>query len=108
MTDTKTIDWQGRSGKSYAYWIYPISQNFQDKPGNYIFAREPSPGNWTPVYIGQTQSLAERFDNHHAMPCIKRNGATHIHAHVNDGGEQTRRVEERDLIDNYDPVCNKT
>lgn len=88
----EAIDWQGQSGKIYRYWIYPIGQAFAAKPGNYIFAKETSPGNWRPVYVGQTSDLSDRLDDDHEnMPCIRKNGATHVHAHVNDSGEKGRR-----------------
>ncbi len=105
MADTPTIDWAGKSGKTYRYWIHPISTSFKAVAGNYIFAKETQPGYWKPIYIGQTGDLSERFDNHHAMPCIKRNGATHIHAHTQ-SDKQTRLDEETDLVAKLNPSCN--
>lgn len=103
--ETQTIDWEGTSGKSYRYWIHPIGNQFKAEPGNYIFAKEDSPGRWHPVYIGQTSNLDERFDQHHKMDCIRNHGATHIHAHLN-SIETARLAEERDLISRFDPECN--
>lgn len=103
---TDEIDWEGQSGKKYRYWIYPIGQSFKSVPGNYIFAKETSPNTWRPIYIGQTSDLSERFDNHHAMPCVRQNGGTHIHVHQNGAGEQARRAEEADLIAHWKPDCN--
>ena len=107
MNQPQTCTWTGRSGNGYTHFIYPISTPFDAVPGNYIFAKETSPNRWTAVYIGQTTNLSERFDYHHKMPCIRREGATHIHAHRNDGGEQARRLEETDLIATYNPPCNR-
>jgi hypothetical protein len=106
VNSTPTIKWPGKSGKTYQYWIYPLPPNFSSEPGNYIFAKQTSPGKWTPVYIGQTDDLSERFDDHHKMPCIKSHGATHIHAHKNTNGETTRKAEEADLIARWNPPCN--
>ena len=50
--------------------------------------------------------LSERFDSHHKMPCIRLQGATHIHVHQNDDGVAARRLEERDLVDRWNPPCN--
>lgn len=101
-------NWRGISGEFYCYSIHPIGTEFMDVPGNYIFAKtqEDSPGWWTPVYIGQTSNLNKRFDDHHKEDSILREGATHIHVHVASFIEQARRVEEKDLIDSYDPPCN--
>ena len=103
---TKSILWHGLSGRQYRYYIYPIGATFKAVPGNYIFAREVSPGRHRPIYIGETEDLSERFDNHHKMPCIRREGATHIHVHRTDGGVATRRTEERDLVEKWHPTCN--
>jgi hypothetical protein len=43
--------------------------------GNYIFAKEVTPGHWLPVYVGQTSNLGERFDSHHKIATAKRLGA---------------------------------
>jgi hypothetical protein len=106
-TAVQTVDWPGASGRTYPYWVYALPPNFNAAPGNYIFAKRNADGRWTPVYIGQTGDLSERFDFHHAMPCVIRNGATHIHAHRS-GGEAERRGEEADLLANFNPPCNRT
>lgn len=106
MADAPTILWHGKSGKKYKYWVYQIDTTFNDKEGaNYIFAKETPPGNYRPIYIGQTGDLSERFDNHHKMPCIKTNKATHIHVHLN-SNEQSRLTEENDLLQRWTTPCN--
>ena len=102
----QTIMWKGASGTEYKYWIHPLPPNFKPEAGNYIFAEETKPGTYKPIYIGETGDLSERFDDHHALPCIEREGATHIHAHTTPGRDQIRRAEESDLIANCDPPCN--
>ena len=59
-----------------------------------------------PARFGETEDLSERFDNHHKMPCILFQGATHIHVHQNQNGRAARRLEERDLVDKWNPPCN--
>jgi hypothetical protein len=105
-TNVKNIIWEGSSGNRYKYWIYPIDTSFKSVPGNYIFAKETRPGTHTPIYAGETSDLSERFDNHHKMLCIKRNGATHIHVHKSDISASTRRAEEADIIRKWNPTCN--
>lgn len=101
-----TIDWDGQSGKTYRYWAYKLGSTFGKSPGNYVFAEETKSGGLVPIYIGQTDDLSERFDNHHKMPCIRQNGATHICAHKSSAKEAQRRAEEADLISRWKPVCN--
>jgi hypothetical protein len=100
-----TIDWKGASGKIYRYWIVPMGTPLQAKPGNYIFSRQTAPGFWTPLYVGQTENLDIRFDNHHKAASIKRAGATHIHQHLS-ADDKARLAEETDLIRQWKPPCN--
>lgn len=102
----RTANWEGESGKEYKYWIYPLGTTFKQVPGNYVFARETEPDIFTEIYIGQTKDLSERFDNHHKMPCILKNKATHICAHTSSDDEEERRAEEDDLVERWNPVCN--
>lgn len=109
MIEMGTIIWRGQSGREYRYYsVYKIGAIFDAAPGNYVFAEEFRPGIFLPIYIGQTSDLSERFENHHAMPCIQCNQATHIHVHRNDRGEKARLAEEFDLIVRWDPPCNRT
>lgn len=107
MSGTPTIDWEGASGRTYRYEIYPLSTGFREKPGNYIWARETRPGCWSPCYIGQAKNLNQRLGDHEKEACAKRHGATHIHAHLNGAGEAARLAEEKDLILKWEPPCNE-
>lgn len=100
------IRWEGASGDKYGYWIHPIGTAFKDEAGNYIYAKETSPNEWAPVYIGQTSSLKDRLADHDKEPCAKKNGATHVHAHTDSAGEAARLGEEADLVERWAPVCN--
>ena len=48
-TQTKSMIWHGLSGRQYQYYIYSIGTTFNAVPGNYIFAREVSPGRYRPI-----------------------------------------------------------
>ncbi|MBA7674844.1 hypothetical protein ES703_83069 [subsurface metagenome] len=107
MANEPKITWVGKSGKEYTYWFYTIGTTFTAVPANYIFCKETTGDKVQAIYIGQTGNLSERFDNHHRMPCIKREGATHICTHKSSDSEPTRKAEEDDLIANYNPICNR-
>lgn len=104
-TTVDTILWTGKSCQQYKYWIYPLGTEFDEKPGNYVFAKETQPGYLATVYIGQANNLKTRLGNHEKEQCARRNGGTHICAHTS-GTEAQRLAEEKDLIQNYKPVCN--
>lgn len=106
MSEERTIHWDGKSGREYKYWIYPIGTKMKAVAGNYVFAKETQPNSFKPIYVGETGDLNTRLDNHHKMPCIIRNGATHICTHTNNAGEDARREEEQDIISRWIPPCN--
>jgi excinuclease UvrABC nuclease subunit len=101
-----TIHFNGKSGREYKFWIHPLGTSFKDSPGVYGWLKETQPGTFRPVYFGQSKSLSDRHGNHEKEAEVKRNGATHICAHMTSGTEAERLAEEKDLIENYKPVCN--
>jgi hypothetical protein len=107
MAETPTVMWPGDTGISYRYEIYPIETTLAARAGNYIFAKKATPHHWTPVYVGETADLSLRLYAHHQDDCITRNGATHIHAHVSDSGNQARRDEECAIRRLWKPPCNE-
>lgn len=100
------IKWAGQSGEEYTYWAYEIGTTFSKAPANYIFAKATKPETLLAIYIGETEDISERFDYHHKIDCIRRNGATHICVHESSDDKKVRCGEESDLIANYHPVCN--
>ena len=106
MTTTQQkVTWQGKSGKGYSYQVYNLNTDWNDAPGNYIFAKKV-PAGWAPIYIGETTSFKKRIPGHEKWPCVRRYGATHIHAHTN-ADAKARKDEEKDLLARFDPPCNK-
>ena len=106
MVRTATIVWHGISGQSYEYELRPIGSTLPKAPGNYVLCRRLENGRYSAIYAGETSDLSERFDDHHAMPCIKRRGATHISYRVHYGGKDARQMEEKDIRARYNPPCN--
>jgi hypothetical protein len=106
VMNAPTTEWIGQSGRSYTYWIRPIGTELKNFPGNYIIAKTAFLGDWLPIFIGQTEDLSEDFDQHDKADCIRREQATHLHAHVNNGGQEARLTEETDLIARHSPPCN--
>ena len=101
-----TINWPGKSGTSYTYYMLPIGANLKSSPGNYIFAKEVTPGSWLPIYVGETENLSDRHSNHERRDDAIRHGATHIHAHTTEGGKTSRISEELDLLRRWNTPCN--
>jgi hypothetical protein len=106
MGNAPTHRWNGASGNSYLYNVYPLGTDLLDQPGNYIYASQTANG-WRALYIGQTSSLRDRLSGHPEEECALRHGAGYIHAHINEDGETARRAEENDLVLQHRPPCNE-
>jgi len=106
LTSNVTINWIGKSGFLFKYWVYPIGTIFEEGPINFIFAKETKPDFLKPIYIGETESFSEQINDHNKKPCLEQNGATHIAAHKGSTSDRLRCAEKKDLINNYDPICN--
>lgn len=106
MSDT--IDWKGLSGAHYRYWFLASFKPdaIQDIGGNYAFVKLLPNGNYFPLYFGQADSLRARLPNHEVWPEAVRLGATHVMAHTTPAGESARKIEERDLIQYWNPALN--
>ena len=106
MNKSPLIYWKDKSGISHRFWIYPRGTKFnQPCPGIYIYARETSPHKWVPIYIEQTENVNIRLANHEQRECVDHNGATHIHVSIITD-EKSRFTLEKDLIEQWKPVCN--
>jgi hypothetical protein len=101
-----TIDWPGKSGKTYRYWFSAFTDSFKDEGGNYMFVMQLPNGNYLPAYIGQAVSLNGRIPNHDRMEEAKGVGATQVMSHTTPAGEQARLDEEQDLIELWQPALN--
>jgi hypothetical protein len=101
------VSWAGKSGKGYQYEVFPLESSFQPLPGNYIYAQQTEEGQWVPVYIAQTRDMHQRLEGHVTREDAMASGATHIHAHYCSAGQAARCSEERDLIQQWQPVCNE-
>lgn len=75
----------------------------------YVFTKrtekQDGSGTHAIIYIGKTEDLSTRFDNHHKEDCIFKHGANKICVRQVDF-ENERDIIEKDLIKNYNPVCN--
>ena len=90
--------------------VYELgSVSWTDVGGVYIFAgpkRIPGPGDpWLPLYIGQTESFADRLPDHDMTSAAVEWGATHIHARIV-SEERKRQLLEAILIKEYQPLLN--
>jgi predicted GIY-YIG superfamily endonuclease len=109
MSEYGTVTFIGKSRKTYTFTAYSWDQEFKAVGAVYVITkRSPKSGggmDHEPVYIGQTNDLSTRFDNHHKALCFKQKGANSKCVMVEET-EKTRLAVESDLIDNYNAPCN--
>lgn len=96
----------GTCGCYYPFTVYPIGTKLPNKSAVYIYIHAKC-GNYTPLYIGQTEAL----DTHFLDRCVWRYVSIHfgnaIGVHF-EKDKEARRTIERDLIRVHRPICNAT
>lgn len=103
-----TVDWVGKSGRTYRYWNLEdtTAAGIQAVGGNYVIAKQTTPGHYVPLYFGEAGDLKARIPTHEQLPEAIKLGATHVMAHSTPSGVQARLDEERDLIGYWNPPLN--
>jgi predicted GIY-YIG superfamily endonuclease len=108
MSQEGTFNWRGLSGKTYTFEVWKDTW-FYEVECVYIYTKLVN-GSWQCIYIGQTEHLATRLQEHKngdsgSDKCIQRSGATHIH--VLELKPQAIRLDvETDLRNKYRWSCN--
>lgn len=99
----------GGSGTSYVFQVYPLDTPFKEVGGVYVISRRTvkldGGGNHDIYYVGQTLTLAERFNDHHKAEHWERREANCISVLVEEN-ERVRLAIEADLIAAFNPCCN--
>lgn len=105
MVQANDIVCTGDSGTKYYYHTTPANPQWRKSPGNYIFTKQTATGA-TILYAGQCDDFSIRMPNHERLADAVALGATHIFSHVGDANETVRKMEERDIIQAYNPPMN--
>ena len=108
MTKIATATFQGASGK-YSFEVYPADTNFNPVGAVYVFSKRVVAANGRGthdlLYIGQTDSLANRIPNHEKWEPVSSYGANCVCVHRDDD-EQSRFKKETDLLIGNNAPCN--
>jgi hypothetical protein len=109
MPDLDTVTCHGSSGADYSFSVYAWGARFKAVGAVYVVSqrRQRQNGVWsyTPIYIGETGDLSERFDDHHKAACIARHDPNCLCIH-RESSQRARLQKEADLILKYAPPCN--
>lgn len=102
----QTISPQGVSGQKYAFTVYADNQQFKAVPAVYLLCKRLISGSYEVLYVGETQSLKDRFTpNHDGYVRAIKAGMTHIAVRSVLGDKDRLRV-ETDLRHGLNPSCN--
>ena len=109
MAKIRTLTLKGRSGEKYEFNVYPIDASFKAVGAVYAVTRryKDSEGGYKHdiLYVGETEDLSTRFQNHHKADCFKQHNANCICTHRDDDLD-SHVTKEDDLIEQYKPDCN--
>jgi len=103
MAKIETISLKGCSGKSYDFNVYPSGTSFKDLGAIYFISKRN--GNHSGIYLGITDDLSNRFNNHHKEDCFKKHSANCISILLN-SSERDRQIIEKDILCKYNFPCN--
>lgn len=101
-----TITLEGCSGNSYEFTVYEKGTEFNSVGGVYCVTKIID-NIHSLIYLGITNDLSSRFDNHHKEDCFVENGATHICIHRESSEDERSRI-EKDILCKYNFPCNET
>lgn len=105
ISTDSTLNVTGKSGTVYSFYLHPIGTSYKKIGGVYFFVKKTA-DSYTPIYVGITNDLSERFDDHHKMSCIKKNGATHLLTRAEED-EKKRQTIEKDILLAINTSCNE-
>ena len=110
-----TITIQGMSGTNYIFNVYGFTKfsdlvdAFKNISALYAFTnRFPQGTSFTHdlIYVGETNDLSIRFNNHHKENCIMKGNANCICIHSFHGTDSERLAAETDILNAFDLPCN--
>ena len=108
MASNGYIDWVGISGRRYRYYFvqYVVAWGIQSGGGNYCLAVRQASGLFLPAYFGIADDIKVRLPNHEHLQAARAYGELNVMAHLTPAGDAARKLEERDLIQFWNPPLN--
>lgn len=112
----KRLTLNGISGKEYIFDLYTfddfseLRSAFLPRSAVYVFTRRRATNEGFThdlVYLGETENLARRFDNHHKEQDITTHYANCIGIYGAPSNNEPRKQIEADILASYDFPCNE-
>ncbi len=93
------VFWAGRSGCSYIHTVFTVVPDWS-QAANYILVRRGDDGSCSPLYIGETDDMSRRWQEHRRSGLVGRaleRGANELHLHFLTKTRSERLDAETDL-----------
>jgi hypothetical protein len=100
----------GKSGTKYTFGMYAYPGSWNSVACVYIITKREvktdGKGYHTHIYVGETEDLADRHDDHHKSDCFEKHGGNCIGILMEKGGQRRLDI-ETDIRNNGDKwPCN--
>lgn len=106
MAKLGTLTLTGASGTKYEFTVYSSDTDFRSGVACvYYISHRDNSAKHTNIYVGQTEDVSDRHEDHHKQDCFEKHGYNAISLHLEES-ERTRLRIEKDLIASLDPPCN--
>jgi hypothetical protein len=104
-----TLDYTGRSGRSYTFRLYVWRTPLKAVPAVYIVTERIAEPNqaavYKPVFVGSTRDISRVYEAHACQDCFDLHYANTIGV-LREPNAAIRKAIELDLIDALHPPCN--
>jgi hypothetical protein len=102
---------RGESGKEYSLLVYPWGTNFKKGFGAVYFVtnryrKKEGTHIHGGIYVGQTEDLSTEFHDHHKQSCFDQYKANCVCIDEEEDKDSRSHIVQ-DLIDKYNPPCNR-
>lgn len=104
MTEKKTVYFAGKSGEYFPFKLHTLDSNVPDIGAVYIWTSF-NQGSYTPLFVGETESLLSRIKEHEKWVCILISGVNSICIHP-ESDASVRHEIVQELIGRQRPPCN--
>lgn len=108
MAKLGTVTIKGKSGTEYDFTVYPRGQSFNAVAVVYAISKrtvKDGKGSHEWIYIGETEDVSTRFDNHHKEYCFAEHDADCVSIHREDSEDERVRIED-DILKGRTWPCN--
>ena len=104
-TEHKVVYFAEAFGQQIPFVLYPLDSDLPDTAGIYIYTHAEC-GDYTALYIGQTENLQARCCDKNIWRCVNIHNANAICVHFENDATMRQRL-LLDLIEKHKPVCHK-